>query len=76
MSDAHLHQIKLLTLCKGNPGAISVMLELMKRYHFSEEYYKCCDYLEEHKIHGEELYLLWKQTCEKDYERFLRYYFV
>ena len=76
MTDAHLHQLQLLELCSGNPGAISVLLELQRMCHFSNDYYKCCNYLKEHNIRGPDLYLLWKQTCEKDYERFLRYYFV
>ena len=76
MTDAHLHQLKLLTLCEGNPGAISIMLELQRINHFSDDYYKCCNYLWENNIRGSNLYVLWKETCKKDYEIFLKYYFV
>lgn len=76
MTDAHLHQILLLDLCAGNPGAIFVMLELQRIHRFSNDYFKCCNYLKQHNIRGADLYLLWKQTCMKDYEKFIKYYFV
>jgi hypothetical protein len=76
MSAAHLHKLHLLTLCKSHSGAISVMIELQKRYPLSGDYYTCCNYLQLYKIYGAELYTLWKEICGEDYERFLRYYFV
>ena len=76
MSSAHLHKLHLLLLCKEHPGAISVMKELQRQHQLTGDYYKCCNYLQLYKIYGQELYTLWKDTCEEDYERFLRYYFI
>lgn len=76
MSHAHLHKLHLLLLCKNHPGAISVMTELQRRNQLSEDYYKCCNYLQMYKIHGEELYKLWKDICQENYEKFLTYYFL
>ena len=76
MTEAHLHKLHLHLLCKDHAGAIFVMKELQRRFHLSEDYYKCCNYLQMYKIHGETLYGLWKENCQEDYEKFLRYYFL
>ena len=76
MSTAHLHKLHLLLLCNGHPGATIVMKELQRQYQLTGDYYTCCNYLQLYKIYGAELYTLWKDTCEEDYERFLRYHVV
>jgi hypothetical protein len=75
MSSAHLHKLQLLQLCKGHSGAISVMNTLQQQYQLTGDYYKCCNYLQKYNIYGEALYTLWNVDCQKDYERFLKYYF-
>ena len=75
MSDAHLHKLQILQLCRGNPEAIHVMRALQHEYQMSEDYYKCCNHLVKNKIFGDVLYRLWKDDCNKDYGKFLKYYF-
>ena len=71
MLENNEHVLNILDICKGNIGAISVMTLIMKNDYNNLE--KVIKKLEEHKIYGSDIWVIYKDKCNQDIHLFINY---
>ncbi len=61
---------QLVVVSKGNPGALSVLMELFKTQP-RDKLNQLLEQLEKSNTCGPDIYILWKDQCKKDTPMFI-----
>ena len=64
---------KCIDICKGNPGALSVISEIIKKDHTKLD--NIVQKLIDNNIEGSDIWIIYKKKCNHDIDVFLSYPF-
>lgn len=64
---------RMIQLSQGNPGALTVF-SIVQREHL-DHLPDLLDALEQHQIYGSEIWVIYKNKCDKEVSQFLQYPF-
>lgn len=56
----------LVEFSEGNPGALTVLMELLQHYKDDPEFLITLMFLDNNEIYGSKLYMLWNDCCNRD----------
>lgn len=66
---------RIIDLCEGNPGALTVLIQMVQAAQVMGQTYTLpflFDYMKEQGLTGPEIWILFKDECDEDFSLFLQ----